>query len=113
MQLTQENDLPALAFNGGAQCADRWVSGKFSLKPPPGDRSAQRKRNSRRHDVACKHDEKSPPQTEEKTASYSKDGARKPRDITERKKQRIAHRRPSAPAHHLLLQHLDKIDNRT
>src|SRR5439155_19552028 len=112
MQLAQENDLPALAFHGGAQCANRWVTGKFSLKPPPGDRPAQRKRNCRGHDVANKHDYKSPPQTEEKTAPYSKDAARKQEDITECKKQRIANRCPSAPAHDALLQRFDKIDDR-
>lgn len=112
MQLTQESDLPALAFHGGAQRAECWITCEFSLKPPPGDRPAQGKRNCGRYDVTRKHDKKSPPQTEEKTATYSKDATRKQKDITECKKQRIANRCPSAPAHHALLQRLDKIDDR-
>src|SRR4030095_8604051 len=40
MQLTQQNNLPALAFYRRPQCAQGWVTGKFLLKPSSGDTSA-------------------------------------------------------------------------
>src|SRR6266487_2260571 len=40
MQLTQQNNLPALALHRRSQCAQRWVTRKFLLKPTPGNPSA-------------------------------------------------------------------------
>src|SRR5262249_27272708 len=112
MQLAQENYLPAFAFHGGTKRLQFRISCELSPKPAPRNETAQCKRNRRGHNVTRKYNEKSPPQTKEKTASHSKDAARQQQDITSCKKQRVANPCPSAPTHYTLLQGCDESDNR-
>src|SRR6184192_3065470 len=76
------------------------------------DEATQRERHCRCHHVASEHDQKTPPQTKEKTASYSEDASWQQKDITSCKKQRVANRGPHAPVHHTLLQCCNETDDR-
>src|SRR5262245_25876237 len=103
MKLTQQNNLPALALYRRPQCAQHRVLGKLLLKPSPGDPPTKGKGNRCSNEVANQHDQKSPPQSKKETSADGKNTTGKKKDITSRKKQRVANRSPGPPAHHKLL----------
>ena len=111
MQLTQENNLPALALNGRFQGSQRGVVRKFAPQRLRSYPAAQGKRNRCRNTVAYEHDEKSPPQAEKEPAANRQHTPRKEEDIADCKKEWIANRAPRAPTHYTLLQRLDKIND--
>src|SRR5438034_2224827 len=76
------------------------------------DEATQCERHRSRDHVAGEHDQKTPPQTKEKTAPHSEDAPWQQKDITSCKKQRVANCGPHAPAHHTLLQRCNKTDDR-
>src|SRR6266851_10068410 len=112
MKLSQQNDFPALAFHRRLERGESTVACEFPHKPSLPHPSAQAERN-RCADAVAEHDnDKSPPQTEEKTAADTHNTAGQKQNITKREKQWVT--KPACWPHldHVSLRRRNKIDNR-
>ena len=69
MQLAQQDDLPTFARDSGLQRFHRRVAQELLLEPPPAYPTTDEKRHRRASNVTHQHNQKTPPQAEEKPSA--------------------------------------------
>jgi hypothetical protein len=112
MELAEQDNFPSFSFYRRLERHQSPIPEQFSPEPLPPYRAANEKGDRRAANVSQQGNQEAPPKTEEKPCAHAQNAARKQEHVATGVKQRIPNGAPGSPAHDVLLDLGDEIDDR-